>query len=48
LNLLQFPSLNHRCEITSGVRLDESRALLQSFFAEQRAIRKNGAKENRK
>ena len=36
LNLLQFPSLNHRCEITSGVRLQECRALLQSFFAEQR------------
>jgi len=42
LNLLQFPTLNHRCEITSGVRLEECRALLQSFFAEQRAARKNG------
>ncbi len=28
--------LNHRCEITAGVRLAECRALLQSFFAEQR------------
>src|SRR2546426_4268434 len=36
LNLLQFPSLNHRCEITGGVREPECRALLQSFFAEQR------------
>ena len=36
LNLLQFPTLNHRCEITAGVRLDECRALLQSFFAGQR------------
>ena len=36
LNLLQFPTLNHRCEISSGVRLEECRALLQSFFAEQR------------
>jgi len=36
LNLLQFPTLNHRCEITSGVRLEECRAVLQSFFAEQR------------
>jgi tRNA(adenine34) deaminase len=36
LNLLQFPTLNHRCEITSGVREPECRALLQSFFAEQR------------
>ena len=40
MNLLQFPSLNHRCEITSGVRLDECRSLLQSFFVEQRAKNK--------
>jgi tRNA(adenine34) deaminase len=37
LNLLQFPTLNHRCEITSGVREPECRVLLQNFFAEQRA-----------
>src|SRR5580704_3212031 len=37
LNLLQHPSLNHRCEITTGVREQECRALLQTFFAEQRA-----------
>jgi len=36
INLLQFPSLNHRCEITSGVREAECRALLQNFFAERR------------
>src|SRR5437899_4264247 len=36
LNLLQFPTLNHRCEITSGVREPECRALLKTFFAEQR------------
>ena len=36
LNLLQFPTLNHRCEITAGVREPECRALLQSFFAQQR------------
>lgn len=36
LNLLQFPTLNHRCEITSGVRESECRDLLRSFFAEQR------------
>jgi len=36
LNLLQFPTFNHRCEITSGVREPECRGLLQSFFAEQR------------
>jgi tRNA(adenine34) deaminase len=37
LNLLQFPTLNHRCEITSGVREPECRGLLQQFFTEQRA-----------
>lgn len=37
LNLLQFPSLNHRCEITAGVRADESRFLLVSFFSARRA-----------
>src|SRR5512136_948407 len=36
MNLLQSPSLNHRCDITAGVREPECRALLQSFFAEQR------------
>src|SRR5882762_11397802 len=34
LNLLQLPALNHRCEITSGVRLDECREMLRSFFIE--------------
>jgi tRNA(adenine34) deaminase len=37
LNLLQMPQLNHRCEITRGVREEECRSLLRSFFAEQRA-----------
>jgi tRNA(adenine34) deaminase len=37
LNLLQFPTLNHRCEITAGVREAECRELLRSFFAEQRS-----------
>jgi tRNA(adenine34) deaminase len=36
LNLLQHPRLNHRCEITSGVRQDECAQLLQSFFREKR------------
>jgi tRNA(adenine34) deaminase len=39
LNLLQFPSLNHRCEITAGVRESECRQLLQTFFAEQRKLK---------
>ena len=36
LNLLQFPTLNHRCQITAGVRMEECRALLVNFFTEQR------------
>ncbi len=36
LNLLQLPSLNHRCEITGGVRAAECRQLLQDFFVAQR------------
>lgn len=36
LNLLQFPTLNHRCDITGLVREAECRALLREFFAEQR------------
>jgi tRNA(adenine34) deaminase len=36
LNLLQFPTLNHQCAITGGVREPECRGLLQTFFAEQR------------
>ena len=40
LNLLQFPTLNHRCEITAGVRELECRQLLQTFFAEQRSKKK--------
>src|SRR6204780_367349 len=36
LNLLQFPTLNHRCQITRGVREAECRLLLRDFFYEQR------------
>ena len=36
LNLLQMPSLNHRCEITRGVRGEECAKLLQSFFRARR------------
>ena len=36
LNIVQHPSLNHRCEITAEVRLDECRDLLRTFFAEKR------------
>ncbi len=36
MNLLQHPGLNHRCEITSGVRQHDCSAMLQSFFRERR------------
>jgi tRNA(adenine34) deaminase len=42
MNLLQHPSLNHRCEITAGVREQECRELLQTFFSEQRAKNQKG------
>ena len=37
LNLLQHPKLNHRCDVTSGVRSNECAGLLQTFFRERRA-----------
>lgn len=40
LNLLQFPGLNHQCDITRGVREEECRSLLVSFFSERRAANK--------
>lgn len=36
LNLLQMPQLNHRCELTGGVRSEESASLLRDFFALRR------------
>ena len=36
LNLLQMPTLNHRCDISTGVLTDECAALLQAFFRERR------------
>jgi tRNA(adenine34) deaminase len=36
MNLLQFPTLNHRCEITGGVREADCRELLKHFFQQQR------------
>jgi tRNA(adenine34) deaminase len=40
MNLLQFPTLNHRCKITGDVRAAECRVLLQKFFVEQRRVPK--------
>jgi tRNA(Arg) A34 adenosine deaminase TadA len=42
-DLLQFPTLNHRCEITGGVRDAECVALLNNFFAAQRQAGKKNA-----
>jgi tRNA(adenine34) deaminase len=36
INLLQHPQLNHRCDITSGVRHEECAQMLQAFFRERR------------
>ena len=36
INLLQMPTLNHHCEITTGVLAAESSALLQAFFRARR------------
>lgn len=36
INLLQMPTLNHRCEITSGVLSDRCAFLLQEFFRTRR------------
>jgi tRNA(adenine34) deaminase len=36
MNLLQMPTLNHRCEITSGVLHRECTAILQDFFRKRR------------
>ncbi len=35
-NLFDLPGLNHRCELTPGVRAAESLGLLQDFFREKR------------
>lgn len=36
INLLQHPNLNHRSDITPGVREDECRSILQEFFGRRR------------
>jgi tRNA(adenine34) deaminase len=36
MNLLQMPTLNHWCEITSGVLQKECAAILQDFFRKRR------------
>ncbi len=36
MNLVDNPSLNHRCQITSGVLQNECAAILQDFFRKKR------------
>jgi len=36
MNILQFPSLNHECDITPGIMEPDCRSLLQTFFEEKR------------
>ncbi|MBX3747380.1 MAG: tRNA adenosine(34) deaminase TadA [Verrucomicrobiae bacterium] len=43
IDLLRFPSFNHRCVVTAEVRADECRALLREFFLQRRALKDAGA-----
>jgi tRNA(adenine34) deaminase len=36
VDLLQHPKLNHRCEVTPGVREKECAEMLKAFFRERR------------
>ena len=36
MNLLQFPTLNHQCEITPGIMETDCWSLLRTFFQEKR------------
>lgn len=36
VNLLQLPSFNHQCQVTSGVLQEECAAILQDFFRKRR------------
>lgn len=36
INVLQMPTLNHRCDISSGVLQNECAAILQDFFKQRR------------
>lgn len=38
MNILQFPTLNHQAQITPGIREEECRHLLKSFFLERRNV----------
>lgn len=42
IDLLRFPSFNHRCVVTPEVRADECRALLREFFLQRRFLKDAG------
>jgi len=46
LNILQMPTLNHRCDISSGVLQNECAAILQDFFKKRRGRSRGGADED--
>jgi tRNA(adenine34) deaminase len=39
INLLEIPTLNHRCDIASGVLENECASILRDFFRERRGAR---------
>jgi tRNA(adenine34) deaminase len=43
VNLLQMPTLNHRSEITQGIREEECADLLRSFFVEKRVAKESSS-----
>jgi tRNA(adenine34) deaminase len=40
-NIVQHPNLIHRCNVISGVLEEDSRSILQTFFREKRAAKRN-------
>ena len=42
INLLQLSSLNHQCDITSGVLKNECAMILQDFFRKKRSLDTGG------
>jgi tRNA(adenine34) deaminase len=42
INLLQLPSLNHKCQITSGVLQNDCAIILQDFFRKKRSLDTGG------